>query len=83
MLDPLTCITAATPSAEVHLVAQGVPAVLLDAFKQVSQLRCGLDLGYELVQLWVLVCARNVQERGNSAHGRALQLVLLLVLLLD
>jgi len=66
------CITAATPSTEVHLVAQGVPTVLLDALEQVGQLRRGLDLGDELVELWVFVCTGDVEKCSHSPHGRTL-----------
>ena len=77
----LTCITAATPSTEVHLVGV-VSRVLLDRVEDVAQLRCCLDLVKKLLELRMLVGTRNRHQRRHSPHRGPLELVLLLVLLL-
>ena len=81
-MNNLTCITAANPSTEVHLIGV-VSGVLLDRLEDVAQLRRGLDLVQKLLELRMLVSSRDGHQSRHRSHRGPLELVLLLVLLLD
>ena len=57
--------------------------VCLDGLKELSSVCVGLDLSNKIHQLGTFVAVRNGEEGSDGSHGRALQLILFLVLLFD